>query len=105
MATAAFGSPMASQVETLREFRDRYLLRCAPGRAFVAFYYRYGPPVAQAIATSETLRGLARFTLWPVVTIAGLFVLSPLAGSLFAASCAVGVAAAARKLRRRRRAS
>ena len=96
---------MAAEVDTLREFRDRYLLRCGLGRAFVAFYYRWSPPVADAIATSETLRGMARFTLWPVVLVANLFVLSPVAGSLFAASCAVGMVAGVRKLRRRRKAS
>jgi hypothetical protein len=94
---------MASQVSTLREFRDRYLLRCGVGRAFVAFYYRWSPPVADVIAASETLRGMARVALWPAVLTANLFVLSPVAGSLLVASCAVGMVVGARKLRRQLR--
>jgi hypothetical protein len=94
---------MASQVATLREFRDRYLLTCGIGRAFVAFYYRWSPPVADAIATSEPLRWMVRCALWPVVLAANLFVFSPVAGSLFVASCALGMVVGARKLRRRLR--
>ena len=94
---------MASQVNILREFRDRYLLRCGVGRALVASYYRWSPPVAEAIAGSEALRGMTRCALWPVVLMANLFVLSPVAGSLFAAFCAVGIAVGVRKLRRGRR--
>jgi len=91
---------MASQVNTLREFRDRYLLRCGVGRAFVAFYYRWSPPVADVIATSEPLRWMVRGALWPVVLTANLFVFSPVAGGLFAASCGLCLVIGARKLRR-----
>jgi len=41
-------------------FRDEVLLRCAPGQAFVDFYYDYSPPVAAFIAEREWLRTLVR---------------------------------------------
>ena len=91
---------------TLREFRDRYLMRSGVGRAFVAFYYKYSPPIADAIAARSPLRAAVRGALWPVVLTANLFVVSPLAGSLVVASCFVGAAVGLRRLRasaRRRR--
>lgn len=43
-----------------------------PGRAFVRWYYRTSPPVAELIRQSSTLRGLARGILWPLVGVVWL---------------------------------
>jgi subtilisin family serine protease len=77
IATAAFGSPLAPEVESLRVLRDRYLVTNAPGRLFVAGYYRISPPLAQAIAGDERLRAVARFALRPIVAWAHLVLLAP----------------------------
>jgi subtilisin family serine protease len=67
IATAAFGSPMEKHVQLLRDFRDRRLLTFRAGRAFVKFYYSASPPIADAIAKNEVLRGLTRLGLLPLV--------------------------------------
>jgi len=67
VATAAFGSPMASDVVLLQQFRDNRLMTNTPGRAFVNFYYRVSPPVAQFIAGHEGLRAATRLALAPVI--------------------------------------
>ena len=94
IATAAFGSTMAPQVETFRNFRDRYLATNEIGRAVGKFYYKYSPKLAGAIADSEILRAGSRLLLWPVLAfvwlslkigfgwtlaLLGFFVLTPFA--------------------------
>jgi hypothetical protein len=67
IATAAYGSYLEPDVLTLRKFRDRWLITNAPGRAFVDWYYRTSPPIADAIAKDETLRFVVRLLLTPLV--------------------------------------
>jgi len=67
IATAAYGSYLLPEVRTLREFRDKHLLTNMPGRAFVAFYYRTSPPIADFIREHESARTIVRFLLVPVI--------------------------------------
>ncbi|HIJ95069.1 MAG TPA: S8 family serine peptidase [Desulfuromonadales bacterium] len=78
IATAAYGSYLHPSVQLLRNFRDHTLLTNAPGRAFVALYYRLSPPVAHFIAQHEIVRTLARWLLTPLV----LMILHPLVMSI-----------------------
>ena len=72
IATAAYGSTMASEVQTFRNFRDIFLIKKAWGRSFVQTYYHYSPKIAGFIAQHEGLRTAARFALWPVLGFASL---------------------------------
>lgn len=56
IATAAYGSPLASEVELFRQFRDRSLLTSKAGAAAVAFYYSASPPLARLIAERPLLK-------------------------------------------------
>lgn len=80
IATAAFGSPMAPQVQLLREIRDKYLLASLPGRFAVHAYYATSPPIADVISRSETLRAMTRLGLMPLLGWASLALWSPLVG-------------------------
>jgi DNA-binding beta-propeller fold protein YncE len=71
VATAAWGSAMAPEVQALRDFRDRHLMTHAPGRAFVAWYYRTSPALAEAIRPHPAARAAARAVLWPLVWTVG----------------------------------
>jgi len=67
IATASFGSAMEGKVELLSRFRDSVLLQHPLGRAFVAGYYRYSPPIADFIAERGWLKALVRMLMLPVV--------------------------------------
>jgi N-acetylneuraminic acid mutarotase len=67
IATAAFGSPMAGQVEILRQFRDRYLLTNDFGRKFVAWYYRNSPVAASYIKDKPLVKAAVRVALYPLI--------------------------------------
>lgn len=67
IATAAYGSPMAPQVDVLRVWRDRHLRPHWLGRAFIRAYETVSPPLADAIRDSAWLRAGVRVLLWPVV--------------------------------------
>jgi hypothetical protein len=79
IATAAYGSYLHPQVKLLRNFRDDYLLTSVPGRAFVAFYYRCSPPLADIIARHPILRALTRLALTPLFVVIAHPVVSALA--------------------------
>ena len=67
IATAAFGSPMAGQVEILRQFRDRYLLTNELGRKFVVWYYRNSPVAANYIKDKPLAKAAVRLALYPLI--------------------------------------
>lgn len=67
IATAAYGSSLDSHVNSLRDFRDRFLMTNQTGRNFIAFYYRYSPPIAEYIAVRPWLRTIVRSLLTPLV--------------------------------------
>ncbi len=70
IATAAYGSYFEKHVQILRNFRDVYLLTNDWGRAFVSFYYRHSPVIANFIARHDGLRAAVRLGLAPVVGVA-----------------------------------
>jgi uncharacterized repeat protein (TIGR02543 family) len=78
VATAAYGSPTAEQLNVLREFRDAVLLESTAGSQFVTLYYKLSPPVADFISGNSFLRTLVRELLvdpvvWMVEATGGIW--------------------------------
>ena len=74
IATAAYGTPIAEEIQILREFRDSYLLTNPLGRAFVDVYYSTSPPIAEFIAEHPHLKVIVRAGLVPVVAMSTVLV-------------------------------
>jgi len=60
IATAAYGTDTARELDILREFRDAVLLSNSLGTKFVSFYYETSPPIADFISRNEALRTVVR---------------------------------------------
>lgn len=67
IASAAWGTPMAREVNVLRSWRDKYLLTSVAGAAFVDVYYRLSPALAEHVNHSPLLASLVRLLLLPVL--------------------------------------
>lgn len=74
IATAAFGTSLARQVEILRQFRDRYLMTSFLGKKFVAWYYKNGPALADYIQDKPVLKAAVRMALYPLIGISFLLI-------------------------------
>ncbi|MGF1468456.1 MAG: CFI-box-CTERM domain-containing protein [Sandaracinaceae bacterium] len=70
VATAAYGTPLADEIGTLRRLRDRYLEPHPMGRAAVRAYEAVGPAAARWIEAHESRRAVARALLAPLVALA-----------------------------------
>ena len=72
IATAAFGSEMAPQVQFLREIRDNTVLQTESGSAFMTgfnqFYYSFSPTVADYERENHTFKEAVKITLTPLLT-------------------------------------
>ncbi|MCC6346685.1 MAG: hypothetical protein IT388_05800 [Nitrospirales bacterium] len=82
IATAAYGSALAPEVQVLRAFRDAFLLADfrvviagrfvatipnTAGKALVKWYYAFSPPVAEYLRSHGALREATRWVLAPLV--------------------------------------
>lgn len=74
IAAASFDSPLASELDILRRFRDEYLLTNQFGVLAVEQYERFSPFLADFIAENENLRKLVRIGLRPIIGILELLI-------------------------------
>ncbi len=67
IATAAFGTPMAQEINILRRFRNLKMEPNLVGRCFVHVYYNLSPPLAEVISKSNNMKAFVRLTLKPII--------------------------------------
>jgi len=71
IATAAYGTEAAAEIDVLRSFRDEVLLESTLGSQLVELYYQTSPPLADFISKNSLLRTLVReLVIDPMVSIA-----------------------------------
>ncbi len=72
IATAAFGSELAPQVQQLRELRDGKLLQTNSGLAFMElfnqFYYSFSPAIADLERENQVFKEVVKLTITPLLT-------------------------------------
>ena len=71
IATAAFGSEMATQVQFLREIRDNTVLQTESGSTFMAgfnhFYYSFSPTIADYERENPVFKEAVKLMLTPLL--------------------------------------
>jgi hypothetical protein len=73
IATAVYGTPMAREIQILRDYRDKFLLQRSLGKIIVNHYYRWSPPFARYLAAHKSVAGIIRrLFLIPIVRIASM---------------------------------
>lgn len=121
IATAAFGSELAPQVQKLRGFRNGVALKTVAGSSFLqvfnGWYYSFSPQVADYEREAPWLQGAVRVSIYPLLAILDLgtivhdllafnselgivgagVVTSSLVGALYFAPISAAVAVAGRK--------
>ena len=72
IATAAFGSEMAPQVQFLREIRDNTVLQTESGTSFMTgfnqFYYSFSPVIADYERENPVFKETVKLVLTPLLT-------------------------------------
>ncbi len=72
IATAAFGSEISPQVQSLRELRDNSLLQTNSGQTFMTgfneFYYTFSPTIADWERQNSIFKESVKITITPLLT-------------------------------------
>lgn len=72
IATAAYGSALAPEVQMLREIRDNKLMQTESGTTFMTFfntyYYTFSPTIASWEQQNPMFKEIVRATITPLIT-------------------------------------
>ncbi len=72
IATAAFDSELAPQIQSLRETRDSIVMQTQSGKAFMEsfnqFYYSFSPTIADWERENTVFKSAVKATIFPLIT-------------------------------------
>ena len=60
IATAAFGTPLAPEIDILRWWRDQHLMNKKYGRFLISSYYKHSPSIAESVRKYKLIRAILR---------------------------------------------
>ena len=69
IATAAYGTELNEEINILRYWRDRFLLKHYLGVKFVEIYYFVSPIIARAISKRDSIKFVIRLSLNPLINL------------------------------------
>ncbi len=90
IATAAYGTNSAREVELLRKFRDVHFIKYKLGRRLIALYNVYSPPIAGYIGDKPVVKAVIRGVIGGTVYI-GLMIANTTTQTVFL--CVIGLMA------------
>ena len=67
VATAAFGTKWADEIDVLRDWRDESLQYHKLGRTFIKFYYQVGPYLAKLVEKSSLLKKTTKKIIYTLI--------------------------------------
>lgn len=80
IATAAYGSELAPQVQQLREIRDNSLLQTESGKSFMnsfnSFYYSFSPAIADYERENPIFKEIVKIAITPMLSTLSIMTLS-----------------------------
>jgi hypothetical protein len=74
VTAATYDTPMAADIQALRDFRDNYLMTNPVGRALVALYYDVSPAIAEFVTVHPGLKPAVRAEIAPLVAMSAVAV-------------------------------
>ena len=101
IATAAYGTPLAADIDVLRSVRDEFLLTNTVGSAFVDGYYHVSPAIADVVAKSPVLAAIVRMILVPTIFLGKVALAMPVLTALVGMSLGAAYILIRRKARGR----
>ncbi len=82
IATAAFGSELAPQIQFLGEIRDNTVLQTQSGSAFMTgfnqFYYSFSPAIADYERENPAFKETVKIAITPMLTSLAILNMSPI---------------------------
>lgn len=76
VATAAQGTPMQHQIDFLRDYREKRVIKYFCGLALLKLYFTVSIPLAGIISKSDVMMNLARRAISPGITLMRLILVT-----------------------------